>query len=56
VVELVVITGYHRNSVHRALNPKWMEGRFLWTLVATDMATGWSECLPLPNRCCRHWP
>jgi len=22
---------------------KWMEGRFLWTLVATDMATGWSE-------------
>jgi hypothetical protein len=29
---------------------KWMEGRFLWTLVATDMATGWSECLPLLNR------
>jgi len=27
-----------------------MEGRFLWTLVATDMATGWSECLPLLNR------
>jgi hypothetical protein len=29
---------------------KWLEGRFLWTLVATDMATGWSECLPLLNR------
>jgi hypothetical protein len=29
---------------------KWMEGRFLWSLVATDMATGWSECLPLLNR------
>ena len=29
---------------------KWMEGRFLWTLVATDIATGWSECLPLLNR------
>jgi hypothetical protein len=29
---------------------KWMECRFLWTLVATDMATGWSECLPLLNR------
>jgi len=29
---------------------KWMEGRFLWTLVVTDMATGWSECLPLLNR------
>ncbi|MFM7240243.1 MAG: transposase family protein [Cyanobium sp.] len=29
---------------------KWMEGRFLWTLVATDMATGWSECLPLLSR------
>jgi hypothetical protein len=27
-----------------------MEGRFLWTLVATDIATGWSECLPLLNR------
>jgi hypothetical protein len=27
---------------------KWMEGP--WTLVATDMATGWSECLPLLNR------
>ncbi len=29
---------------------KWLEGRFLWTLVATDMATGRSECLPLLNR------
>ena len=29
---------------------KWMEGRFLWTLVATDIATGWSECLPLLSR------
>jgi hypothetical protein len=28
---------------------KWMEGRFLWTLVASDMATGWSGCLPLLN-------
>jgi len=25
---------------------KWMESRLLGTLVATDMATGWSECLP----------
>lgn len=24
-----------------------MEGRFLWTLVATDIATGWSESLPI---------
>jgi hypothetical protein len=29
---------------------KWREGRFLWTLVATDIATGWSECLPLLGR------
>lgn len=29
---------------------RWMEGRFLWTLVATDIATGWSECLPLLSR------
>ncbi len=29
---------------------KWMEGRFLWTLVATDISAGWSECLPLLNR------
>jgi hypothetical protein len=29
---------------------KWMEGRFLWTLVATDITTGWSECLPLLSR------
>jgi len=27
-----------------------MEGRSLWVLVATDMATGWSECLPMLNR------
>ena len=27
-----------------------MEGRFLWTLVATDIATGWSESLPLLKR------
>jgi hypothetical protein len=29
---------------------KWRESRFLWTLVATDIATGWSEWLPLLNR------
>jgi hypothetical protein len=29
---------------------KWIEARFLWTLVASDMATGWSECLPLLSR------
>jgi hypothetical protein len=29
---------------------KLMEGWFLWTLVATDMAKGWSECLPLLSR------
>jgi hypothetical protein len=27
-----------------------MEGRFLWTLVSTDIATGWSEGLPLLQR------
>jgi hypothetical protein len=27
-----------------------MKGRFLWTLVATDIATAWSECLPLLSR------
>ena len=27
-----------------------MEGRFLWTLVATDIATGWSESLPIVMR------
>ena len=27
-----------------------MEGPFLWTLVLTDMASGWSECVPLPIR------
>jgi hypothetical protein len=27
-----------------------MEGRFLWTLVATDIATGWSESLPIMMR------
>ena len=24
-----------------------MQGPFLWTLVATDIATGWSESLPI---------
>ncbi|MEY4809623.1 MAG: hypothetical protein RLZZ206_4012 [Cyanobacteriota bacterium] len=27
-----------------------MEGRFLWTLVATDIATGWSESPPIVMR------
>ena len=27
-----------------------MEGQFLWTLVLTDVASGWSECVPLPGR------
>jgi hypothetical protein len=27
-----------------------MEGPFLWTLVLADVATGWSECVPLPSR------
>ncbi len=27
-----------------------MEGPFLWTLVLTDVASGWSECVPLPRR------
>ncbi|MEX0587650.1 MAG: transposase family protein, partial [Cyanobium sp.] len=27
-----------------------MEGPFLWTLVLTDVASGWSECIPLPSR------
>jgi hypothetical protein len=27
-----------------------MEGPFLWTLVLTDVASGWSECVPLPGR------
>jgi hypothetical protein len=27
-----------------------MEGPFLWTLVLTDVASGWSECVPLPSR------
>ena len=27
-----------------------MEGRFLWTLMATDIATGWSESLPIVMR------
>jgi len=27
-----------------------MEGRFLWTLMATDIATGWSESLPILMR------
>jgi hypothetical protein len=27
-----------------------MEGAFLWTLTLTDVATGWTECLPLIHR------
>ena len=27
-----------------------MEGRFMWTLMATDIATGWSESLPILMR------
>ena len=27
-----------------------LEGRFIWTLVATDIATGWSESLPVMTR------
>jgi hypothetical protein len=27
-----------------------MEGPFLWTLVLTDVASGWSECVPPPCR------
>lgn len=27
-----------------------MEGPFLWTLVLTDVASGWSECVPIPSR------
>ncbi|WP_071881562.1 integrase catalytic domain-containing protein [Cyanobium gracile] len=27
-----------------------MEGRFIWTLVATDIASGWSESLPVITR------
>ena len=27
-----------------------MEGRFLWTLMAKDIATGWSESLPILMR------
>ena len=27
-----------------------MEGPFLWTLVLTDVASGWSEFVPLPSR------
>jgi hypothetical protein len=27
-----------------------MEGRFLWTLMATDIPTGWSESLPIVMR------
>ena len=23
---------------------------FLWTLVLTEVASGWSECVPLPSR------
>jgi hypothetical protein len=28
----------------------WAEGAFLQTLVLTDVATGWTECLALPHR------
>ena len=27
-----------------------LKGRFIWTLVATDIATSWSESLPLITR------
>ena len=27
-----------------------MAGAFAWTLVLTDVATGWTECVPLPCR------
>ena len=27
-----------------------LEGRFIWTLVATDIATAWSESLPVITR------
>ena len=27
-----------------------MGGPFLWTLVLTDVASGWSECVPMPSR------
>ncbi|MCP9820634.1 hypothetical protein KBZ18_14195 [Synechococcus sp. Cruz-9H2] len=27
-----------------------MEDPFLWTPVLTDVASGWSECAPLPSR------
>ena len=27
-----------------------LEGRFIWTLVATDIATGWSESMPVITR------
>jgi len=26
------------------------EGQFLYTLTGTDIATGWTECIPLPNK------
>ena len=28
-----------------------IEGGYLYTLTLTDLATGWTECLPLLNRC-----
>lgn len=28
----------------------WAEGSFLYTLTLTDMATGWTECLPLLSK------
>ena len=27
-----------------------MEGTFLWTLVLTNVASGWTECVPRPSR------
>jgi hypothetical protein len=29
------------------------EGSFLYTLTLTDLATGWTECLPLLSKCQR---
>jgi len=27
-----------------------LDGRFLYTLTLTDLATGWTECLPLLSK------
>ena len=32
-----------------------MAGAFAWTLVLTDVATGWTECVPLPCRDGARW-